>query len=366
MKYYNVFTDFPYGVFFESLMPDFIISFIFFTALVYAVLCRRFDHQRSAAAMSGSLGLALSAGLVWWEYQRGWSIRDLGGISIGFVVILLAMIMFQAIKQTGGNWAGAGIALGAGILAAWVLGLPPPASHQIIQVIAAAALTVGVLAFLLHSHGLTRPSAQISRMSPPQDTEAGTRHDMINLYDDSKAGKRLEARFNELVDYAGNVKRYPRYAADMMDKINSILPEQGRLTYRLSRLRERMHLIKKGRIKQIEELKGILRKTPMSKRAELKNKIHTYLKELGFDKRLERLDRAVAETETRIRQLTVNARDCLVKKDYSALECTLKKAKKLQQHNDRLLKTITRTEKKLSTMTSRLADKINPGGTNEN
>lgn len=361
MRYNNLFVDLPFAGFFQSLLPDFILSFIFFTALVYATLGRRFDHQRSAAAMSGAIGLAFSVGLVWWEYQRGWSIKNLGPVAIGFAVILLAMIMFQSIKQTGGSWAGAGIAFGASILVAWVLGFPWPVASEIMQILAVVALTVGILAFLMHSHGLTRGSGNFHHIAPVQNNIADIRHDMSNLYDDNKVGKRLEQRFGSLRDESKSVKQHPEYAADMMAKLTQILPEEGWLTARLSKLREHIHLIKKGHLKRIDELKGVLGKTPLSMRGNLKKQIHETVKEIGLDKRLERLDKAVAENERRIKELTQQAQDSLARGDYPGLENTLRKAQKLQTHNDNLLKTIIRTENKLSGIASDVAGKLNGG-----
>ena len=62
----------------DSFLPDFILSFAFFTALIYAVLSRRLGMQRPAIAVSAALGAALSAGLVWWEQANDLSIRNLG------------------------------------------------------------------------------------------------------------------------------------------------------------------------------------------------------------------------------------------------------------------------------------------------
>ncbi|MCH7870364.1 MAG: hypothetical protein IID33_01560, partial [Planctomycetes bacterium] len=93
-------------------MPDFVLGFAFFVALSYAVLGRRFGHSRPAVAMSVSLGLALSVGLVWWEHANGWSIRDLGPVAVGFALIVLAGVMYEAIRRVGGNWSGAFIAFG--------------------------------------------------------------------------------------------------------------------------------------------------------------------------------------------------------------------------------------------------------------
>jgi hypothetical protein len=97
----------------ESLVPDFILSFAFFTSLVYAVLGKRFDHQKPAIAMSVSIGFALSIGLVWWEQANGLSIKNLGPIAIGFAILVLSFVMYQSIKKVGGIWAGAGITIGA-------------------------------------------------------------------------------------------------------------------------------------------------------------------------------------------------------------------------------------------------------------
>ena len=78
-------------------------------------------------------------------------------------------------------------------------------------------------------------------------------------------------------------------------------------------------------------------------------------KELKLDVRLERLDRAVAENERRIRQLTRAAQDNLQRHDYRKLVDILEAASKLQVHNARLLRTIERTEAKLVTAARQIA-----------
>ncbi len=57
-------TDLTSGGLWQTLLPDFVLAFTFFTAIIYAVLSRRFGEQRPAVAMSAALGMALSAGLV--------------------------------------------------------------------------------------------------------------------------------------------------------------------------------------------------------------------------------------------------------------------------------------------------------------
>src|SRR5512135_3046579 len=121
---FSTVLEMPFGQIFQTLLPDFVVGFACFTALAYAVLARRFEHQRPAIVMSAAVGLALATGLTWWEHDRGLSIRNLGPVAVGFAIMLLAMILFQGIRQTGGSWAGAAIAFGTSILIASVVGLP--------------------------------------------------------------------------------------------------------------------------------------------------------------------------------------------------------------------------------------------------
>jgi cyanate permease len=70
MGFDNPFSSIGIGSLFETLLPDLLLAFTFFTALTYAVLGRRFGQQRPAIAMSAAVGLALASGLVWWEHQQ--------------------------------------------------------------------------------------------------------------------------------------------------------------------------------------------------------------------------------------------------------------------------------------------------------
>ena len=77
-----------------------------------------------------------------------------------------------------------------------------------------------------------------------------------------------------------------------------------------------------------------------------------------MDKRLERLDNAVAENEKRIRQLTQEAQQSSANYDYQKLVDCLKKAEKLQHHNSKLVKIINRTEGKLSGIAKEAARQV--------
>ena len=64
MRLGNPFEELAIGRFFETLLPDFVLAFAFFTSVCYAVLGKRFGQQRPAIAMSAAIGFALSVGLV--------------------------------------------------------------------------------------------------------------------------------------------------------------------------------------------------------------------------------------------------------------------------------------------------------------
>ena len=107
-----------------------------------------FGQQRPAIAMSATIGFALSVGLLWWEQTNDFSIRNLGPVAAGFVIIVLAYVMYHAIGRIGGSWAGAGIALGASILIAKVLGLKLPLDREVVLTVMIVALIVGIAAYL--------------------------------------------------------------------------------------------------------------------------------------------------------------------------------------------------------------------------
>ena len=196
MRPENLFGNWRLDDLFESALPDFVLAFAFFTSIVYAVLGKRFDHQRSAITMSACLGLALSIGLIWWEQSTGFSIKNLGPIAIGFAIIILALIMYQSVRLMGGTWAGGGIALGLSLLIALILGFKPAVDTQIINSIMAAALIVGLIAFLGHQHG------RVSSMRfPPAYTRpriANVRRDMADLYRDRHLSDRITKKMRKV------------------------------------------------------------------------------------------------------------------------------------------------------------------------
>ncbi len=210
MPYANPIEYIALGDWLDTLLPDFVLSFAFFTALIYAVLGRRLGSQRPAAAVSAALGAALSGGLVWWEQANGLSIRNLGPIAIGFAMIVLAGVIHQSIRHVGGNFAGAGIALGASILVGWTMGIDWHVAPEIMQTVAGATLTVGILAFLIHRKGA------VGRFPDAPRELADIRHDMSDLHEDRKVSDFLSGGFRRLKRKASTLFERPEGADDVM------------------------------------------------------------------------------------------------------------------------------------------------------
>ena len=349
----NPFGQLTIGQLFESLLPDFALAFTFFTALTYAVLGKRFGHQRPAVAMSTAIGLALSIGLVWWEQSNGWSVRNLGPVAIGFAVILLAMIMFQGIRQTGGSWSGALIAFGSSITVAWLLGFDWPVPAEIVQTLATVGLIVGIVMFFMHVHVRAPQGRFVPAAVAPEFHEI--RHDMRDLYDDEHVGQRIDGVLSGLRRQADTFVQHPEQAPNLMAQLRQILPAEGWLTERMARLRERDHNFRYGHLQRIDELRHLLDKLPPDARKKAADELSARHHELKLEKRIERLDGAVAEAERRIKQLTQEAEQAAARYDYRRFNELLEAAETLQAHNQKLFTIIDRSEAKLVKIAQELA-----------
>jgi hypothetical protein len=352
MRLGNPFEELGIGQLFETLLPDFVLAFAFFTSVCYAVLGKRFGQQRPAIAMSATFGFALSVGLVWWEQANEFSIKDLGPIAIGFAIILLAFVMYHAIGQVGGSWAGAGIALGASILVAKVLGLKLPFARGVILTVMIVALVVGVLSFLSHRH-YNYPKLQYSR-----PFVRDIRHDMSDLYRDKRLSNRLGGRLRGLRHKTKKLNEHPEEAKDILAQLRKILPAEGWLTQKMAQLRAKALRIRNGHIARLQETRHLVAKLPTSAKKKLSIELaDRYRHIIGIDTRLQRLDRAVAENERRICQLTREAQKYTAQSNPQKLRDALKAAERLQHHNSRLLKIIVRTEGKLTRAAMRVVNK---------
>ena len=333
----------------ESLLPDFVLAFAFFTSVVYAVLGKRFDHQRSAIVMSASIGFALSIGLVWWEQANDLSIKNLGTIAIGFAILALSFIMYNSIKQIGGSWAGVGITIGACILIAQVLGLKAPIDSEIIQTTTVVALIVGLIAFLTHTKSASIHFPRVSTNLPEVS------HDMRDLYRERHLSNQLTGKMRKLRKEAKSLNEHPRQSGDVLLQLKRMLPAQGYLTEKMAQLRTKAHQIRNGHVARLQETKGVFSKLPISKKKKASAELAArYNQLIGIDTRLERLDKAVAENEHRIRELTGQAQLYTASYDYRKLNDSLKAAEKLQSHNSRLFKLIKRTENKLTAIAKKI------------
>ena len=330
----------------ETLVPDFVLGFTFFTALAYAVLGKRFSRQRPAAAMSAALGLALAVGLVWWEQGHDWSIRDLGPIALGIAIIVLFVAVYLAMRQLSGSLTGAAIAVVAAIIVAGMLGVDSPVAADAVLAVLILALIVGAVGLALrHQRVITRRYWVIR---PPKAEIRSAIEDIDDLNKERRVSKTLWRRFRTLRREAEHLDAQPEARADLLLQIQRMLPAEGWLTERMARLREKAYHIRVGHVARLEETVHAYRDLPPSARkraaAELAGR---YQQLIGIDQRLERLDRAVAETERRIRALTQEAQGVVARYEFQRVDGLLKDAEKLQDHNTRLCRLISRTEEKL-------------------
>lgn len=349
MPYPHPFAYFPFGDWLDTLLPDFVLAFAFFTSLSYAVLGRRFGQQRPAVVMSVAIGLALAIGLAWWEFFNDFSIKDLGPVAVGFAVIMLALAMYQAVQRVGGSWSGGAVALGATLVVAGLLGADSLVKAAILRTIAVLALVAGIAMFIAHRQ--TEPRIVTGTPREP----AAVRHDMSDLYRDRASARRISGRLARLYDDARALPARPDRAGGIMRQIRRVLPEQGCLTRRLADLRARAFAMRAGHAARIQELQAIIRELPPEQRRRISEELVRRYEELKLDTRIERLDAAVAEIERRVRALTAQAGTLLVAQDHRGLVTVLEEANRLQQHNARLLRIIQRTEARLLTLAKEAA-----------
>lgn len=350
MRLTTILADLDLYRLFETVLPDFVLAFTFFTSVCYAVLGKRFGQQRSAMAMSATMGLALAVGFIWWERATGFSIRDLGPMAIGLAVMVLAFVMYQAIRQIGGSWSGAAITLGVSIIIAKLLGLKIPIAPDVIQAIIMVALIAGILALVSHTTG-HRAYSQSGPVRRPQ-----VHHDMTDLYRGRQLSNRLTKGMKKLRKRASTLTEQPAGAPDILIRLKRMLPAEGYLTEKMAQLRAKAHRLREGHLARLEETRHAFAKSPTpAKKKASAEMAAKYRQSAGIDTRLERLDNAVAENERRIIDLTRRARQYAAQYDQKQLAECLKAAEKLQRHNSRLLKLIRHTENKLSNIAKKVA-----------
>jgi hypothetical protein len=331
----------------ESLLPDFVLAFTLFTALIYAVLGRRFDrHRRPVAAISVALGTALAVGLVRWESDHDLSIRNLGPLAIALIIIVLILTVYLALNQLGGAITGAAFALIAGVLIAGMLGLLTLFSSETVLAVLVLALIAGTLQLVLRHHQGRAHVGQLPAL--PRTEVVGFKRDAADLRQDRRMSKRLWHGLRIARRSAGLQENRPEARSDILLQIRRMIPAEGWLTERMARLRERAHHTRTGHVARLAETVHVYRKLPPSARKRAAaDLIERYRKLVGLDERLERLDRSVADTERRIKDLTRKAEQVIAQYEFQRVDDLLKEAEKLQDHNTRLCRLISRTEEKL-------------------
>jgi hypothetical protein len=173
------------------------------------------------------------------------------------------------------------------------------------------------------------------------------RNDLVRLHRDRHLAGTLADQLRRARREADFLDDRPELENDLMLQLRRILPAEGYLTERLAELRERAHHIREGHVARIEEIREAISKLPPEAQRKLGEELACRFKELKLDLRLERLDRACAEAERRVRQVTAEAAEALKRHDYRRVTSLLEAAQKLQAHNAKLFKIIDRTEKKL-------------------
>jgi hypothetical protein len=136
-----------------------------------------------------------------------------------------------------------------------------------------------------------------------------------------------------------------------------MLPAEGWLTERMATLRAKAHHIREGNVARIEEIRGVIDKMPGPEKGKLAQELQARFKELKLDVRLERLDRAVAQAELKIRELTAQAQRYLQANDYQKLVSVLDQATRLEKQNTSLIRLIERTESRLMSAAGAVARK---------
>lgn len=345
------FQDLIHNMQFPTFLPDFVLAFTFFTSLTYAVLEKRFSHQRSAITMSTAMGLALSLGILWWEYTTRLSLKDLGPFAVGFAMFMLALIMYRAIRQVGGSWAGAAFALVVVILMASIFGMDWPWGPQVLQTIITVALIVGVMAFLMHYRG--------RQISPARLAWANSRHDMSDLYRDEHLSRGITNRLDRLRRQAPILNENPQKTNELMIQLKRILPAEGSLTERMARLRRRAHQMQNGHIARLAETQSEFSRLPTEQKKKAAASLALRYNQIaGIDTRLERLDNLVAQNEQKIKALTKKAVRSTANHDDSKLQTILQMAEILQRHNTKLIRIIERTEQKLSLLCQKVVKEV--------
>jgi len=328
----------------DSLLLDFSLAFVFFVALLYGVLRHRFTEHRSLVAMAVTVALALSIGLVWWERDHGWSVRDLGPLALLLVLLLLVAVLWRSLR--GHGWALVAVLAVVALLAlAWISPWAWPEAVALLQTLLGTVVVLALLAFLWKLEGrsprtIVKAPARVQRVEVSRvraETEKSRR-----------VGEWVGLSLERARRHAKTAENNPRERTDVLLQIRRMLPAEGWLTERMSRLREQAHLVRNGHIARLKDAQDAVRHMPLPERKRASEQlVARYRALVGIDTRLERLDHAVTECEKRIREVTKEAEKAVARNEFPRVHKLLKYAEALQKHNSQLFKKIDQAEQVL-------------------
>lgn len=336
----------PHIAFFtlDPLLLDFTLAFVFFVALLYSLFKPRFGEHRSVVAMAVTVALALAVGLVWWEREHAWSVRDLGPLALLLVLLLVAAALWRAFR--GHGWAMvAVIAVLAMLAMAWLSPRMWPEAVALIQTILGTVVVLAILAFLWHLEGRGHRRA---RAPAPRVQRAAVSKRRAETDKNQRVGKWIGQSLKKVREDTARARDNPKQRTDVLLQIRRMLPAQGWLTTRMARLREQAHLVRNGHLARLKECRAALERMPVESRQRASvQMVERYRALVGLDTRLERLDKAVAECELRIKQVTQEAETAVSRNEFPRVHKLLKYAEALQKHNSHLFKKIDQTERVL-------------------
>ncbi|OPY89832.1 MAG: hypothetical protein A4E72_00950 [Syntrophus sp. PtaU1.Bin208] len=349
----NPLPEFAFGAFLQTYLPDLILAFAFFTSICFAVLSRQFQQKRPAIAASAALGLALSLGLLWWEQANQLSIRNLGPIAVGFILLVIGLTLYAAVRQLGGSWVGALFTLCFCIFIAQIAEIGMPINQQTIQAIIMVTVILGVMAFISSQARQSfhfPPIVPIRREAPISLTE---------LFRDRHLSNDLQQNIRHIRHKSRQPDPNMEETNDIVRQLQRMLPAEGYLTQRMAQLRSRVFQIRNGHVARLEETRKILENIPANaKKKASEQLIAKYQKMIGIDTRLERLETVVTENEKHIRNLTRQAQEYANRFNYEGLYDCLKQAEQLQKHNSRIIRLISHTENKLNHLAQTTANEV--------
>lgn len=356
----------------EPVWIDLALAFTFFTAVTFATLVRRFEHRRSAIAISVALGAALATALIRWMVHHGWSLQHIGPLAAAIVVLVIAIVLTQLLKVNEKSTGLIFVMVIIGVVAMFANRWEVSSRG----LLAPAVITLILAAFMFskpkHRKGITPPAInsrsiikQRSSKSKPRVLERATPN-VRDLEQGRRQSQALQRGLRRSRRQADRLNEHPKDAQNVLLQLRRMLPTEGRLTNRLAQLREQHHYARKGHIARIKQLRQAINNLNPSQKKQVADEIRRQYTEAKLATRLERLDKTAADVEARIRQLTGAAEQAAARYDQRRLHSLLKEAESLQKHTTKLFALIEQSQKQLDALALRAAAQASQRGSDQN